>query len=66
MAIRLTDEQVAFYQDNGFLVVEGVLSPEKLARLRAETDAIIAAAAGVGASDELYDLEDSHRPDNPR
>jgi len=66
MAIRLTDEQVAFYQDNGYLVVEGVLSPEKLGRLRAETDAIIAAAAGVAANDELYDLEDSHRPDNPR
>ena len=66
MPVRLTDEQVASYHDNGYLVVENVLSPEKLAELRAETDAIVAAAAGVEASDDLYDLEDSHRPDNPR
>lgn len=66
MTIKLTDEQVAFYQDNGYLVVEGVLSPEKLQALRAETDAIIAGASKVSANDDLYDLEDSHRPDNPR
>lgn len=66
MAFKLTDQQIAFYQDNGYLVVEGVLSPEKLARLRQETDAIIAGAADVAANDDLYDLEDSHRPDNPR
>ena len=66
MPVTLTDEQVAFYHDNGYLVVENVLSPEKLAELRAETDAIIQAAAGVEASNDLYDLEDSHRPDNPR
>jgi len=66
MAVRLTDEQVAFYHDEGYLVVEGVLSPEKLARLREATDAIIADAADVTASNDLYDLEDSHRPDNPR
>ncbi len=66
MAIRLTDAQVAFYQDNGYLVVEGVLSAEKLMQLRAETDAIIAGASKVSQNDDLYDLEDSHRPDNPR
>lgn len=66
MPIKLTDEQIAFYHDEGYLVVEGVLSPEKLQRLRDETDALIAGAAGVSAHNDLYDLEDSHRADNPR
>jgi len=66
MPVTLTDEQVAFYHDNGYLVVEGALSKDKLDAIRQETDAIIQAAAGVSASNDLYDLEDSHRPDNPR
>lgn len=66
MAIRLTDEQVAQYHDDGYLVVEGVLSADKLTQLRAETDAIIQAAKDVKENDALYDLEDSHRPENPR
>lgn len=66
MPVKLTDEQIAFYHDEGYLVVEGVLSPEKLQRLRDETDALIAGAAAVDAHNDLYDLEDSHRPDNPR
>jgi phytanoyl-CoA hydroxylase len=66
MPVKLTEEQISFYDENGYLVVEGVLSPEKLAELRAETDAIIADAKNVSANDDLYDLEDSHRPNNPR
>ncbi len=66
MPVRLTDAQVAEYHEKGYLVVEGVLSKAKLDAIRAETDRIIAAAAGVTANNDLYDLEDSHRPDNPR
>ncbi len=66
MAVKLTDAQVCEYHEKGYIVVEGVLSPEKLARLRAETDAIIAEAKDVTANNDIYDLEDSHRPDNPR
>lgn len=66
MPVKLTDAQIAAYHDDGFIVVEGVLSKDKLAELRAETDAIIAGAGAVSANNDLYDLEDSHRPDNPR
>jgi len=66
MGIKLTDEQITKYHDDGYVVVEGVLSPEKLNELRAQTDAIIAGASGVSQNNDLYDLEDSHRPDNPR
>ncbi len=66
MGVRLTEEQVAEYHQKGYIVVPGVLCPEKLARLRSETETILAKAAGVRANDEVYDLEDSHSPNNPR
>jgi phytanoyl-CoA hydroxylase len=59
-------EEKAFYQDQGYLAVDGVLSAERLAALRAETDRVVAAAAGVSQHDAVYDLEDSHSPAAPR
>jgi len=35
MGIKLTDEQITKYHDDGYVLVEGVLSPEKLNELRA-------------------------------
>ena len=66
MPVQLTKQQIEQYHEKGYVVVEGVLSPEKLRRLREETERIIAAAASVTAHDEVYDLEDSHTPQNPR
>ena len=66
MPIKLTNAQVEEYNEKGYIVVEGVLSPEKLAKLREETDKIIAAASSVTENNELYDLEDSHNASNPR
>jgi phytanoyl-CoA hydroxylase len=66
MAVRLTEAQVAEYHEKGYIVVPGVLSPEKLARLRAETEAIVAGAAGVAANNDVFDLEETHRSDHPR
>jgi phytanoyl-CoA hydroxylase len=64
--ITLSDEQVLFYKEHGYLVVENVLSSQKLAQLRSETDAIIAGAGRVSESNDIYDLEESHTPANPR
>ncbi len=66
MPITLTDAQIKSYNENGYLVVENVLSGEKLAELRRETEAVIAGASAVTANDDVYDLEDSHTPSNPR
>jgi phytanoyl-CoA hydroxylase len=38
--VNITPEEVAFYHENGYLVVENALSPEEVAELRAETTAI--------------------------
>lgn len=66
MPVHLSPAQIEQYHEKGYVVVEGVLSPEKLQRLRAETDRIIAEAASVTAHNAIYDLEDSHSPQNPR
>ncbi len=66
MAIELTQDEIDFYHENGYVVARGVYTGEKLEQLRRQTDAIIAKAAGVSEHNEVYDLEDSHSPSNPR
>ena len=55
-----------FFAEHGFILVPGVLSPEKLRAVQAETDRIVKAAAGVEDHDAIYDLEASHKPNAPR
>ena len=66
MAIELTQDEIDFYHENGYVVARGVYTGEKLEQLRRETDAIIAKAAGVSEHNDVYDVEDSHSPSNPR
>jgi len=62
----ISDHDVQFYRDNGFLVVENVLSADEVAALRTETEALVAQSATVTANNEIYDLEDSHTSAEPR
>jgi phytanoyl-CoA hydroxylase len=64
--IMITDEQVAFYRDNGYLVVENVLSPTQVAALRREVEEMVAGSAEVQEHTEVYDLEETHTPQRPR
>ena len=63
---RLTEDQKAFYAENGYLMVEDVVTPDQLARLREITGRLIDAARGVGESNAVYDLDKGHGPDSPR
>ncbi|MCS6779166.1 MAG: phytanoyl-CoA dioxygenase family protein [Geminicoccaceae bacterium] len=62
----ISDAQVERYRRDGFIVVENVLSPAEVAELRAVTDALVEKAREVRTHDEVYDLEDSHTPEEPR
>ena len=62
----ITDEQVVFYHEQGYLVVEDLLDEATMSALRRETDTIVADAADLTESDAIYDLEDSHTPQQPR
>ena len=62
----LSEDQVRFYRDQGYLLLEKRIPEEMLARLRGEIGRFVAEARGMTASDDRLDLEDSHTPDTPR
>ena len=54
------------YASVGAIVVPDVLSPSEVARLRAVTDEFVERARGLTTHDDVFDLEDSHTPAQPR
>ena len=62
----LTKAQLEEYRDVGAIVVADVLSMDEIQRLRRVTDEFVERARGVTTHNDIYDLEDSHTPDNPR
>ena len=62
----LTDAQVAQYEGDGYVMVEGALLPETLAELHAVTAEVVASAAGITEHTPVLDLEASHTPEEPR
>src|SRR5215470_15490709 len=62
----ISDRDVAFYRDNGYLVVPDILDPGTLARLRAAMAQALDGARNVESHTSMYDLEPGHRPTAPR
>jgi phytanoyl-CoA hydroxylase len=62
----LSSDQVAFYREKGYLAVPGAVDHERIAAASAALAQLIERSRQVRASDTVYDLEDAHRPDNPR
>jgi ectoine hydroxylase-related dioxygenase (phytanoyl-CoA dioxygenase family) len=62
----ISERDVAFYRDNGYLVVTDVLSPAEVADLRRVTEEFVENARTRTTHDEVYDLEDSHSAAEPR
>jgi ectoine hydroxylase-related dioxygenase (phytanoyl-CoA dioxygenase family) len=62
----LTKEQIDQYREIGAIVVPEVLASEEVEELRRVTDGFVAAARGLTGHTEIYDLEDSHTPAQPR
>ena len=62
----LTDDQKAFYDLHGYLMVDNVVSADQLRQLQSVTDALIEASRAVSESNEVYDLDKGHSADTPR
>ena len=62
----LSAVQHAGYDRDGFIVVPDVFSAAEIDELRRVTDEFVRNAASVSANDEIYDLEESHSPAEPR
>ncbi len=62
----LTAKQTDFYRTQGYLVLERQIPEDLIAAARAELARFIELACGMNESNDVLDLEDSHRPDAPR
>ncbi|MGR3651427.1 MAG: phytanoyl-CoA dioxygenase family protein [Roseovarius sp.] len=62
----LTEDQKAFYDENGYLLVKEAVTPDQLGRLREITYRLIDGSRAVTDSNEIYDLDTGHGPDTPR
>jgi ectoine hydroxylase-related dioxygenase (phytanoyl-CoA dioxygenase family) len=62
----LTQEQRARYFEDGYLIVEGAVSDEWLARLRGALADFDERSRAMDGSEEDFTVETGHGPDNPR
>lgn len=62
----ISEQQAARYHEDGFIVVEDVFSQAEVDELRQVTDSFVEAARQLTAHDDIYDLEPSHTPGDPR
>ncbi|MEM7028136.1 MAG: phytanoyl-CoA dioxygenase family protein [Chloroflexota bacterium] len=62
----LTQAQIAHYQDQGYLGVEGVFSPEEIVELQQVTDDFVEQSRLVTEHTDVFDLEPGHTSENPR
>ena len=63
--MTLTTDQIGFYQDNGYLLLEQAIPSSVLTNLRNTVDRFIEASRAVETSNRVYDLDQSHSADNP-
>lgn len=62
----LTREQVERYHREGYIKVEGVYSPGFVEELRRVTDTFVERSREVTEHTDLFDLEPTHTPEQPR
>jgi len=64
--MQLSRDQIDAYHNDGFIVVENVLSAAEVKALREVTDDFVERARDVATHDDVYDLEPSHSAAEPR
>ncbi|MBV7334612.1 phytanoyl-CoA dioxygenase family protein [Chloroflexi bacterium TSY] len=62
----LTQQQVDFYHENGYLGINGVYSEPEMDELRRITDGFVELSRSVTDHTDVFDLEPGHSPEEPR
>ena len=65
-AARLSDSERRSYFTNGYLALDGAISPGWIVRLRAATHDVIARSREITESGDAYVLEEGHSAESPR
>jgi ectoine hydroxylase-related dioxygenase (phytanoyl-CoA dioxygenase family) len=63
--MALSSEQMKFYRDQGYLLLENVISTHTLGAIREKIDEYLVIARESAASNSLFDLDPAHSPGNP-
>jgi phytanoyl-CoA hydroxylase len=64
--LTLSAAQIRAYHELGYTLVENAIPPDLLNRLQTITNEFISRARGISRNNEVYDLEESHTPEDPR
>lgn len=64
--MMISEQQIEFYHENGYLVVSNVLSANELRALRLAAERMVDESRSVNGNTALYDLEDEHSSALPR
>src|SRR4051812_43920189 len=62
----ISDQDVARYRREGYIVVPDVVSAADLAELRRVTDEFVEASRAATQHTDVFDLEPGHSPERPR
>lgn len=62
----LSDDDVKFYNENGYLIIPDVFSASEIAELRAATEELVEDSVDPSRHKGLYEFEDDHQPERPR
>jgi len=62
----LSQQQIARYHEQGYLLIEGAVSEEWLARLQSASDEFIEESRSLSTSNKKLDLEPDHSAETPR
>ena len=62
----VSDKQVENYESAGFIVVEDLVPKAMLERIRGVVESLTQSAKGLDGHNEVFDLEESHTPQQPR
>ena len=62
----LSQDQIDFYNESGYLAVREVLSPDEVSDLQRVTDELVEGARSLTESDEAFDLEPGHTVESLR
>ena len=64
--MQLTEDQIEFYREKGYLGVEGVFSAAEVGELQRVTDEFVEKSRTVTEHDDVFDLEPDHTPEFPK
>ena len=64
--MALSKDEINFYNDQGYLLVEDVISENQYKEMLALVDSFFEKSKMIRENDNIFDLEDGHSSDNPR